>query len=178
MCLKNHSSNLHASIYGIFCLHSVDVARVIDKLLQVSISLKSNLPEFLFLLAHPQIFFNWFVESGVDSRCKSFCAGFLRKNRKRRGYSKLEFCDFVLWNSDCNLASSFSSKVVLSGRMERLAQRNKIKLRITPSFLNPSGKLVTLSTTVTSVYPQIQNCMLKNNQFFQKIYLRMSLKMI
>ena len=26
-CLKNHSSNLHASIYGIFCLHSVDVAR-------------------------------------------------------------------------------------------------------------------------------------------------------
>ena len=27
-----------------------------------------------------------------------------------------------------------SSKVILSGRMERLAQRNKIKLRITPSF--------------------------------------------
>ena len=27
VCLKNHSSNLHASIYGIFCLHSVDVAR-------------------------------------------------------------------------------------------------------------------------------------------------------
>ena len=26
-CLKNHSSNPHASIYGIFCLHSVDVAR-------------------------------------------------------------------------------------------------------------------------------------------------------
>ena len=25
--LKNHSSNLHASIYGIFCLHSVAVAR-------------------------------------------------------------------------------------------------------------------------------------------------------
>ena len=25
--MKNHSSNLHASIYGIFCLHSVDVAR-------------------------------------------------------------------------------------------------------------------------------------------------------
>mgnify|MGYP002748470502 CR=1 FL=1 len=71
-----------------------------------------------------------------------------------------------------------SSKVILSGRMERLAQRNKIKLRITPSFLNPSDKPVTLSPTVTSVYPQIQNCMLKNNQFFQKIYLRMSLKMI
>ncbi|MFR2577018.1 MAG: DUF6783 domain-containing protein, partial [Anaerobutyricum hallii] len=28
-CLKNHSSNLHASIYGIFCLHSVDVARYV-----------------------------------------------------------------------------------------------------------------------------------------------------
>ena len=26
-CLKNHSYNLHASIYGRFCLHSVDVAR-------------------------------------------------------------------------------------------------------------------------------------------------------
>ena len=26
-CLKNHSSNLHASIYGRFCLHSVAVAR-------------------------------------------------------------------------------------------------------------------------------------------------------
>ena len=25
-CLKNHSSNLHAPICGIFCLHSVDVA--------------------------------------------------------------------------------------------------------------------------------------------------------
>ena len=41
--------------------------------------------------------------------------------------TKPEFCDFALWNSDCNLASSFSSKVVLSGRMERLAQRNKIQ---------------------------------------------------
>ena len=65
--------------------------------------------------------------------------------------TKPEFCDFALWNPDCNLASSFSSKVVLSGRMERLAQRNKIKLRITPSFLNPSDKPVTLSPTVTSV---------------------------
>ena len=26
-CLKNHSCNLHAPICGIFCLHSVDVAR-------------------------------------------------------------------------------------------------------------------------------------------------------
>ena len=26
-CLKNHSCNLHTSIYGIFCLHSVTVAR-------------------------------------------------------------------------------------------------------------------------------------------------------
>ena len=26
-CLKNHSCNLHTSIYGIFCLHSVAVAR-------------------------------------------------------------------------------------------------------------------------------------------------------
>ena len=26
-CLKNHSCNLHAPIYGIFCLHSVAVAR-------------------------------------------------------------------------------------------------------------------------------------------------------
>uniref|UniRef100_UPI003FEE128B DUF6783 domain-containing protein n=1 Tax=Anaerobutyricum hallii TaxID=39488 RepID=UPI003FEE128B len=26
-CLKNHSCNLHALICGIFCLHSVDVAR-------------------------------------------------------------------------------------------------------------------------------------------------------
>ncbi|MFR5840861.1 MAG: DUF6783 domain-containing protein [Anaerobutyricum hallii] len=25
--MKNHSSNLHAPICGIFCLHSVDVAR-------------------------------------------------------------------------------------------------------------------------------------------------------
>ncbi|MDY4578664.1 MAG: DUF6783 domain-containing protein [Anaerobutyricum hallii] len=27
MCLKNHSSNLHVSIYGIFCLHSVEISR-------------------------------------------------------------------------------------------------------------------------------------------------------
>ena len=46
----------------------------------------------------------------------------------------------MLWNSDCNLASSFSSKVVLSGRMERLAQRNKIKLRILPYFRSNIGK--------------------------------------
>ena len=26
-CLKNHSCNPHAPIYGRFCLHSVDVAR-------------------------------------------------------------------------------------------------------------------------------------------------------
>ena len=26
-CLKNHSSKLHAPIYGLFCLHSVAVAR-------------------------------------------------------------------------------------------------------------------------------------------------------
>ena len=26
-CLKNHSCNLHAPLCGIFCLHSVDVAR-------------------------------------------------------------------------------------------------------------------------------------------------------
>ena len=26
-CLKNHSSNLHTPIYGLFCLHSVAVAR-------------------------------------------------------------------------------------------------------------------------------------------------------
>ena len=34
---------------------------------------------------------------------------------------------FVLWNFDCNLASSFSSKVVLSGKMERLAQQNNMQ---------------------------------------------------
>ena len=27
VCLKNHFCNLHAPLYGIFCLHSVDVAR-------------------------------------------------------------------------------------------------------------------------------------------------------
>ena len=27
VCFKNHSCNLHAPLYGIFCLHSVDVAR-------------------------------------------------------------------------------------------------------------------------------------------------------
>ena len=58
----------------------------------------------------------------------------LFKKLKRSPCYKLEFCDFALWNLDCNLASSFSSKVVLSGRMERLAQRNKIKLRIATSF--------------------------------------------
>ena len=26
-CLKNHSSKLHTPIYGLFCLHSVAVAR-------------------------------------------------------------------------------------------------------------------------------------------------------
>ena len=30
VCLKNHSSNLHAPIYAIFCLHSADVARYAD----------------------------------------------------------------------------------------------------------------------------------------------------
>ena len=55
--------------------------------------------------------------------------------------TKLEFCDFVLWNFDCNLASSFLSKVVLSGKMERLAQRNKIKLRIRLLFDFLSNRL-------------------------------------
>ncbi|MEQ2634847.1 hypothetical protein AAAT71_05505, partial [Anaerobutyricum hallii] len=45
---------------------------------------------------------------------------------KREHTKNIPFCDFVLWNFDCNLASSFSSKVVLSGKMERLAQRNKM----------------------------------------------------
>ena len=77
---------------------------------------------------------------------QKFLCRISQKKLKRRGYSKLEFCDFALWNSDCNLASSFSSKVVLSGRMERLAQRNKIKLKIAPSFQfflrNPAQKLL------------------------------------
>ena len=47
---------------------------------------------------------------------------------------RLEFCDFVLWNFDYNLANSFLSKVVLLGKMECLAQRNKIKPLIIFSF--------------------------------------------
>ena len=43
------------------------------------------------------------------------CSGKLEK----RDYSKVVFCDFVLWSFDCNLASSFSSKVVLSGTTEQ-----------------------------------------------------------
>ena len=50
-----------------------------------------------------------------------------QENLKQRDYFKVVFCDFVLWNVDCNLASSFLSEVVLSGSMERLAQRNKIQ---------------------------------------------------
>ena len=50
-----------------------------------------------------------------------------QEDLKKRDYSKIAFCDFVLWSIDCNLASSFFSEVVLSGNMERLAQRNKMQ---------------------------------------------------
>ena len=43
------------------------------------------------------------------------CSGKLEK----RDYSKVVFCDFVLWSFDCNLASSFSSKVVLFYQAKR-----------------------------------------------------------
>ena len=51
----------------------------------------------------------------------------VQEDLKKRDYSKIAFCDFVLWSVDCNLASSFLSEVVLSGNMERLAQRNKMQ---------------------------------------------------
>ena len=61
------------------------------------------------------------------------------------------FCDFVLWSFDCNLASSFSSKVVLSGKMERLAQRNKINHRINISFRSQLCNPTTNFSTAASV---------------------------
>ena len=79
-----------------------------------------------------------------------------QKIGKRGIYSKVVFCDFALWSFDCNLASSFSSKVVLSGNMERLAQRNKIKLRINPSFRNYRCNPVTNSSAAASVAPTNQ----------------------
>ena len=91
---------------------------------------------------------------------QKFLCRISQKKLKRRGYSKLEFCDFALWNSDCNLASSFSSKVVLSGRMERLAQRNKIKLKIAPSFQfflrNPAQKLLQCLSTPSKFYKCVE----------------------
>ncbi len=50
-----------------------------------------------------------------------------QEDLKKRDYSKIAFCDFVLWSVDCNLARSFLSEVVLSGNMERLAQQNKMQ---------------------------------------------------
>ena len=55
-----------------------------------------------------------------------------QENWKGGIYSKVEFCNFVLWSFDYNLASSFLSKVIV--KTERLAQQNKINLRINPSF--------------------------------------------
>ncbi len=47
----------------------------------------------------------------------------------------IAFCDFALWNSDHrNLGIRFSRVPVFLGRMECLAQRNKIKKRITILF--------------------------------------------
>ena len=66
---------------------------------------------------------------------------------------KFEFCDFVLRNFDYNLASSFSSKVVLLGKMKRLAQRNKIKL-ITILFLEDLVQFSSISSAkAASVSP-------------------------
>ena len=53
-----------------------------------------------------------------------------QEDLKKRDYSKIAFCDFVLWSVDCNLASSSLSEVVISGNTECLAQRNKIIFRI------------------------------------------------
>ena len=50
-----------------------------------------------------------------------------QEDLKKRDYSKIAFCDFVLWSVACNLASAFLSEVVLSDNMERLAQRNKMQ---------------------------------------------------
>ncbi len=62
---------------------------------------------------------------GVEQPLKIFLPDCI-VNLKKELLKNIPFCDFVLWNFDCNLASSFSSKVVLSGKMERLAQRNKM----------------------------------------------------
>ena len=74
-----------------------------------------------------------------------------QENLKKRDYSKIAFCDFVLWSVDCNLASSFLSEVVLSGNMERFAQRNKINLRINPSFRSHRCNSITNFSTATFV---------------------------
>ena len=71
-----------------------------------------------------------------------------KKIEKRRIYSKDEFCAFVLWSVDCNLASSFSNKAVLLGNTEHLAQRIKITLRI-----NPSLEVICIIRTQTSRQP-------------------------
>ena len=82
---------------------------------------------------------------------KKFVLGLPKVILNREMYSKIAFCDFALWSFDCNLASSFSSKVVLSGKTERLAQRNKIKLRINPSFRNYRCNPATNSSTAASI---------------------------
>ena len=95
-------------------------------------------------------FLNLFIPSDILSICRSetkqplkYCLSDCSKKVKKKGYYKVEFCDFALRSSDCNLASSFSSKVVLSGRTERLAQRNKINLIIPLLFESIYGNPIT-----------------------------------
>ena len=172
MCLKNYFCNLHAPICGIFCFHSVDITRYAT-LVQAKFSTNCNahLSESIFQIhSRVSIFtvtilksFNMFITSGMlsnlwggtTSRCTYSLSDYSKKI-KTKDYDKLEFCDFALWNSDCNLASSFSSKVVLSGRMERLAQRNKIKLIIILRFDFLSNPATDLFAAASVIYPPHQ----------------------
>ncbi|MFR8668428.1 MAG: DUF6783 domain-containing protein [Anaerobutyricum soehngenii] len=66
-CLKNHSCNLHASIYGIFYLHSVDVARArYAALIQVKspVNCNAHLAESLFQTRFRNKLF-FFIKNGM-----------------------------------------------------------------------------------------------------------------
>lgn len=56
----------------------------------------------------------------MNRLCYGESDGWIAQEKLKKGiYSKVVFCDFTLWKTDCNLASSSLSEVV--GSLERLA---------------------------------------------------------
>ena len=113
-------------------------------------------------------FFNWFVGLKYTAAVKHFLPDCTKNMRKRTPKKFIEFCDFVLRNFDHRNFAFVSAALAgrkklqwrfweqvsaLLGKMERLAQRNKINKFFRGSSQQSSGNPATDFFTVASPLP-------------------------